>query len=175
MIKKKICMLGSPGVGKTSLVRQFVQSVFSDKYLATVGVRIDQKIIPVGQEQMGLLLWDMEGLTDLRTLQSAYLRGAAGYLLVADGTKPETLETVVRLQKQIEELLGKVPFGLASTSGTSPATGERMPTVSEFWRRTDGISSARARRRARTSSRPSRTSPRVCCREAYRRLIAYAA
>ena len=43
MIQKKICMLGSFGVGKTSLVARFVQGIFSAKYLSTVGVKIDKK------------------------------------------------------------------------------------------------------------------------------------
>ena len=45
MIQKKICMLGATGVGKTSLVSRYVLSVFSDKYLTTIGVKIDRKPI----------------------------------------------------------------------------------------------------------------------------------
>ena len=36
MIQKKVCMVGTSGVGKTSLVAKFVHSMFSDKYLTTV-------------------------------------------------------------------------------------------------------------------------------------------
>ena len=43
MIQKKVCMVGTSGVGKTSLVAKFVHSMFSDKYLTTVGVKIDEK------------------------------------------------------------------------------------------------------------------------------------
>ena len=42
MIQKKICMLGAYGVGKTSLVRRYVKSIFDEKYLITVGVTIDK-------------------------------------------------------------------------------------------------------------------------------------
>jgi len=139
VIKKKICMLGNPGVGKTSLVRQFVYSAFSDKYLATLGVKIDQKTVTVGQQEVNLLLWDLEGLTDLRALQTAYLRGAAGYLLVADGTRVATLETIARLQQQIEELLGKMPFALAlnkkDLAGEWPTAEERLSELAHNgWR-----------------------------------------
>ena len=41
MMQKKICVLGGFAVGKTSLVARFVSSIFSDKYLSTVGVKID--------------------------------------------------------------------------------------------------------------------------------------
>jgi len=133
VIKKKICMLGNPGVGKTSLVRQFVYSAFSDKYLATLGVKIDQKTVTVGQQEVNLLLWD------LRALQTAYLRGAAGYLLVADGTRVATLETIARLQQQIEELLGKMPFALAlnkkDLAGEWPTAEERLSELAHNgWR-----------------------------------------
>ena len=42
MIKKKICMLGAFAVGKTSLVQRYVNSIFSEKYHTTVGVRIEK-------------------------------------------------------------------------------------------------------------------------------------
>ena len=45
MLQKKICMLGSFGVGKTSLVRRFVESAFSETYLTTVGVKVDKKTV----------------------------------------------------------------------------------------------------------------------------------
>ena len=47
MIKKKICLIGAYAVGKTSLVRQFVSGIFSDDYLTTVGVKIDQRKVVI--------------------------------------------------------------------------------------------------------------------------------
>jgi Cdc6-like AAA superfamily ATPase len=41
VIQKKVALLGAPGVGKTSLVRRFVDSLFDDKYLTTIGVKVD--------------------------------------------------------------------------------------------------------------------------------------
>ena len=61
MLQKKICLLGAFGVGKTSLVRRFVDTIFSDAYLTTVGVKIDKKLITVGSEQMALILCDIAG------------------------------------------------------------------------------------------------------------------
>lgn len=43
MIKKKICLLGTFGVGKTSLIRKYVQNIFSDEYITTIGVKIEKK------------------------------------------------------------------------------------------------------------------------------------
>ncbi len=113
MLKKKICMLGSPSVGKTSLVRRYVESIFSEKYLATVGVKIDQKLLNVEDQPVTLMLWDMEGINLTQRFQTAYLSGAAGYILVADGTRPHTVEEAVRVQEYIASVLGPVPFLLA--------------------------------------------------------------
>ena len=110
MIQKKICMLGTFAVGKTSLVRRFVESIYSDKYHTTVGVKVDKKIVPVGADQSMLLLWDIEGAEHEYELRKSYLRGAAGYLLVADGTRGDTLIKAVALQSRAEETIGSVPF-----------------------------------------------------------------
>jgi len=112
MIEKKICMLGASGVGKTSLVSRFVSSIFSDKYLTTVGVKVDKKVVAVGDTQVTMLLWDIYGQDEFQTVKPAYLRGASGYLLVADGTRATTLDTARSLQKTAEGVVGRVPFVL---------------------------------------------------------------
>ena len=113
MIQKKVCLLGTSGVGKTSLVAQFVHSMFSDKYLTTVGVKIDKKTVQVDGAEVMLMIWDLAGDDDFQRLQTSYLRGTSGYLLVADGTRRVTLEQALELQKRVAETLGGTPFVLA--------------------------------------------------------------
>ena len=103
-------MVGSFAVGKTSLVSRFVNSIFSDKYLTTVGVKIDKKNIILGTQEMNLLLWDLAGKDEFQELRVSYLRGSSGYLLVADGTRPNTLDVAINLQQEVEAALGNVPF-----------------------------------------------------------------
>jgi small GTP-binding protein len=110
MLHNKICMLGGFGVGKTSLVSRFVSSIFSDTYLTTVGVKIDKKKVALDSGEMTLMLWDIYGQDELQTVRDSYLRGATGYLLVADGTRYSTLDTAVALQKRAESVIGRVPF-----------------------------------------------------------------
>jgi small GTP-binding protein len=110
MIQKKVCMLGATGVGKTSLVSRFVTSLFSDKYLTTVGVKVDKKTVAMDGQQVTLLLWDIYGEDEFQTVRSSYLRGASGYLLVADGTRQLTLDTARELQKTAAGEIGQVPF-----------------------------------------------------------------
>lgn len=87
MIQKKICLLGASSVGKTSLVKQFVEGIFSEKYLTTIGVKIDKKTITFENEQVQFMLWDMEGNDTYNVFQERYLRGAAGYIIVVDQTR----------------------------------------------------------------------------------------
>ena len=105
-------MLGGFSVGKTSLVKRYVESVFSETYLTTVGVKIDKKVVTVGTEQMALILWDLAGEDDLASLRLSYLRGAAGYVLVADGTRPATLEIALSIRKRVEVDYGALPFAM---------------------------------------------------------------
>jgi small GTP-binding protein len=110
MIQKKVCMLGTFAVGKTSLVRRFVESVYSDKYHTTVGVKIDKKVVTIGADEVTLLLWDIEGSESEHDLRISYLRGASGYLLVADGTRSDTLKRALALRSRVEAAIGAVPF-----------------------------------------------------------------
>lgn len=112
MISKKICMLGSFSVGKTSLVAQYVHSVFSDKYLSTVGVKISKKNMELDGQDITLILWDMEGRDIYTDVNVNYLRGAMGFFVVADGTRKETLETAFELRKLAIEKVGPVPNAL---------------------------------------------------------------
>ena len=110
MIQKKVCMLGGFAVGKTSLVSRFVRSIFSDKYLTTVGVKIDKKTVKAGDREVTLVLWDINGQDEFQDVQESYLRGTSGYLLVVDGTRRQTLETASQLQQKAEAVAGQVPF-----------------------------------------------------------------
>jgi len=109
MIQKKICMVGAFAVGKTSLVRRFVHSMFTDKYLTTVGVKIDKKLVMHAGKEVTLLLWDLYGEDEFQRVQTTYLRGSSGLLIVADGTRPETVEKAVELRDKTFASIGPVP------------------------------------------------------------------
>jgi small GTP-binding protein len=111
-LQKKICMLGAFSVGKTSLVKRFIQSVFSEAYLTTVGVKIDKKTVELPHRTVTLILWDLAGEDDISSLRMSYLRGAAGYVLVADGTRAATLEVALSLRRRVEADFGPLPFVL---------------------------------------------------------------
>jgi small GTP-binding protein len=110
VIQKKVCLLGAYGVGKTSLVARFVHSIFSDRYMTTVGVKIDKKTIALESESVDLVIWDIYGEDDYQKVRMSYMRGAAGYLLVLDGTRLRSLETALDLQRIAEAAVGVLPF-----------------------------------------------------------------
>jgi small GTP-binding protein len=109
-LQKKICMLGAFAVGKTSLVRRYVDSIFSDRYLTTVGVKIDKRMVTVGGSEVSLILWDIAGEDDISQVRTSYVRGAAGYLLVVDGTRPGTIDVAQSIQQRVEAEVGELPF-----------------------------------------------------------------
>jgi len=111
MEARKICILGDFAVGKTSLVSRFVRNQFSRKYLTTIGVRVDVKevALPDGTPYK-LAVWDLAGTDTPTSLFLRYLRGSSGYLLVADGTRADTLDRALELREAIESHLSVLPF-----------------------------------------------------------------
>ena len=112
-LKKKICMLGQFGVGKTSLTNRFVHNRFEEKYLTTIGVKVCQKTLPpltAGRGhrniQYDFLIWDIAGIEKFDMMIKNYYQGAAGALAVADLTRMETVEA---LQEIVEKFITVVP------------------------------------------------------------------
>lgn len=89
-------MLGAQGVGKTSLVRRYVDAMFSDRYLSTVGVKIDRKTVTFDERSLTLLIWDIHGEDGSLKVLPSYLKGAAGLLVVVDSSRPDETAEVAR-------------------------------------------------------------------------------
>ncbi|MGB5579425.1 MAG: Rab family GTPase [Woeseia sp.] len=108
----KICVIGDFAVGKTSTIERFVSNHFSEKYLTTIGVKIDTKEISLVDSavDLKLVIWDVAGTERFGTLELAYLRGAAGCILVADGTRARTVRAALALRAQVIEKHGELPF-----------------------------------------------------------------
>jgi small GTP-binding protein len=90
MFSYKIVMVGDFGVGKTSLVRRFVDNSFSEEYLSSIGVCISKKNI----NDSLIMLWDIEGKTELKPIFNQYLNGAKGFIIVGDVTRISTIESI---------------------------------------------------------------------------------
>lgn len=107
VVKKKICLLGTFAVGKTSTVERFVYSRFDERYLTTIGVRVSQKLLPPmavpgkpERVQYNLLIWDIAAMDRFDAVVENYYRGAAGALAVGDLTRPDSFA-------QLEEICAR--------------------------------------------------------------------
>jgi len=94
MIAKKIVLIGDFSTGKTSLIRRFVDNQFSDAYLSTIGVKISRKSITVEDNDIQNIIWDIEGGTESKALNSSYLLGAHGTIIVADITRESSITNI---------------------------------------------------------------------------------
>jgi small GTP-binding protein len=113
MIQKKICMVGVFATGKTCLVQRFVHSIFSPRYLSTVGVKIDRKEVAVNGEPVTLLLWDLEGRDSNHDVNPSYVRGAHGLIFVVDGTRRETFDQTFEIRDAVTSQVGSIPSAFA--------------------------------------------------------------
>jgi small GTP-binding protein len=136
VIQKKVCMIGAFAVGKTSLVARFVESVFSERYHTTVGVKVDKKVVRVDGGEMTLVLWDLYGEDEFQPLSDSYFRGMSGYLLVVDGTRRPTLDKALELHARVVESVGEIPFvcvlnkaDLAAEWEVEPADEKRIESL----------------------------------------------
>jgi small GTP-binding protein len=110
VLQKKICLLGGPAVGKTSLVARLVRNFFTERHLATIGVRIDKRVLELDRGPLCCVIWDLAGADEFSGAAASYLRGAAGYLIAVDGTRRETLVEARRVQASAQRILGPLPF-----------------------------------------------------------------
>ena len=99
--RAKVVLLGAPGVGKTSLVKQYVHSVFSEHSKSTLGVKVDRKTVELDAGSVALLIWDMHGETDGLDVPANYLSGAAAGLVVFDGARPDTIPVALGLSERL--------------------------------------------------------------------------
>lgn len=109
MVVKKICMMGAFAVGKTSLVRRFVHSIFSETYQTTIGVMISKKKLTLAEQEFELIIWDLEGRDEFTDFRSSYLRGVSGVIFVVDVTRPHTLAVVRQLREEVRNHIGEIP------------------------------------------------------------------
>ncbi len=138
VISQKMCLVGDFGVGKTSLIRRFVDDQFSDEYLSTVGVKISRKAVEVTlnnqtQQKVQLLIWDLEGHTKFKSIAPSYLQGAKGALIVADVTRPETIESLTNHIELFTSVnpKGAILLALNKTDLVEPNTIESLTNLAE--------------------------------------------
>ncbi len=127
---KKVCLIGDPGVGKTSLIRRFVQDEFSDDYLSTIGAKVTkkEKFIDINQEDLRihlvLMIWDVAGQKEYQQFHEMYLKGMEGVLAVCDLSRRNTFDRLQNALQLVEKNAGGIPmvFLLNKADLVDPAT-----------------------------------------------------
>ncbi len=93
---KKVVLLGDSAVGKTSLIRKFVDDQFDDSYISTVGTKNSKKTVRIEfrreSVEIVLMIWDVIGAQGYSATQAKHIAGADCAILVSDLTRPETLK-----------------------------------------------------------------------------------
>lgn len=139
VLKKKICLLGTFAVGKTSLVQRFVNDRFSDKYLTTIGISVSKKLMPPvdceetgGPAQHTFLIWDIAGLEKFDPVVMNYFRGASGALAIADLTRPETVDELAAIGNKFLSVNPKA--ALVAIGNKLDLMNDRTDTFSDYKR-----------------------------------------
>lgn len=105
-ISKKIALLGSHAVGKTSLISRFVFQRFPESYLTTIGLKVDKKTVETQGYRVDLVIWDIAGQENFANIPHYYLNGCSGVIYVADLSRPSTYKDI---RGQLTLLKGIVP------------------------------------------------------------------
>ena len=101
MYNKKICILGERAVGKTCLLRRFVNDRFDSDYAGTIGADIHKIQIRVDTDNLQLMVWDIQGQDRSSRQFFDYLKGASAIVYVVDGTRLPTLDAVLEFRREI--------------------------------------------------------------------------
>ena len=108
----KILTIGESGVGKTCILRRFVEDKFLKNHLATIGIDFRTKNIIVDGVQVKLKIWDTAGQERFRNITNQYYKGADGIILVYDVTDRTSFEKIREWMNQIKQNTTEDEIGL---------------------------------------------------------------
>ncbi len=108
-LRRKVCLLGAPGVGKTSLVRRFVEDRFDQDHESSIAVAISKGTLELSGVSLEMMLWDPGGSEAWGQYNRSFISGASGLMFVADATKPQTLDHLLEAQIEGRGFIGLRP------------------------------------------------------------------
>lgn len=106
----KVCILGAYGVGKTSLVRRYIHSIFSDKYLSTIGTKISKKSLKIADNDIELIIWDISGQDEFSNISKIQLTGSFVNIVLADPTRKNTIKVAEDIAADLQQTSPDVPI-----------------------------------------------------------------
>ncbi|MFX0144048.1 MAG: Rab family GTPase [Candidatus Hodarchaeota archaeon] len=91
----KIIICGPSAVGKSSLIRRFVDNAFSTDYQFTLGVDFMSKLVEYEKTKFARLsIWDIGGQDRFQVMRRNFYKGTQGALLVFDLSREQTFYTM---------------------------------------------------------------------------------
>ena len=100
----KILILGESEVGKTSLLLKYVDHVFPEQHIATIGVEYKDKFIIRDNYDIRLQIWDTAGQERFHSIAKNIYRNTNGVLYVYDITKRESFANIKGWIKDLQNV-----------------------------------------------------------------------
>ena len=117
-LSKKVALLGDFAVGKTSLIQRFVYDRFDERYKTTIGVKVSRKSLMYTHKaesvEVVMMVWDLAGHEDFQSVQTRYLGGTTGAILVCDLTRAATLDTLTQQTDTLRQTSPDIHLVLAA-------------------------------------------------------------
>jgi small GTP-binding protein len=108
-IIKKVCVLGDPGVGKTSIINRYVKNVFSPEYLSTIGANISTKELELEPGKLIFSIWDIAGQQTSRSLGTSHYKGSEGVIYVYDLSSQDSYDGLINWEYQLKKSVEDAP------------------------------------------------------------------
>lgn len=132
----KILLVGDSGVGKSAMLSRYVDEIYTEEFISTVGVDFKIKTVDIHNQVCKIQVWDTAGQERFKSITSVYYKGANGCIMVYDITNKDSFNNIHNWLLELEKYAPKdIPILLVGNK--SDMTKQRM--VSEE----DGIQLAK--------------------------------
>ena len=139
----KLVLIGNVSVGKSAIIRRFINNEFTDKYVCTIGTELSKKSLLIGSnKQANLLVWDTCGQEKYRNVTRQYFRGTHAVLLVFDLTDHKSFND---LNAWYEEAINYISvegclfFVLGNKSDLEDKIAVKKQTIKNFVKKNPNI------------------------------------
>jgi small GTP-binding protein len=107
----KVVIVGDTGVGKTTLLHQYLNKRFKSDAETTIGSNFFVKYVklPNAKNLITLQVWDLAGQEHFKWVRAAFYKGARGVIYVYDLTQKESFYNLIKWKEEVESSIGIVP------------------------------------------------------------------
>ena len=103
----KVCIVGDGSVGKTSMVFQYSEQNFQERYIMTIGSNFAIKSLKIGDTKVKIQIWDLAGQKHFSFVRPPFYRGSSGTLYVFDLTRRQSFDNLISWKEEVETVINK--------------------------------------------------------------------